>query len=109
MKNQKILITGGAGFMGSSLVKQLLKKDFDIRVLDNHQRGKGSRLDDILSEIEFLEGDIRDKTIVEKACKDVDIVFHLAYLNGTKFFYEKPDVVLDIAVSGINNIIKSRF
>ena len=107
MKNQKILITGGAGFMGSSLVKQLLKKDFDIRVLDNHQRGKGSRLDDILSKIEFLEGDIRDQTIVEKACKDVDIVFHLAYLNGTKFFYEKPDVVLDIAVSGINNIIKS--
>lgn len=107
MKNQKILITGGAGFMGSSLVKQLLKKEFDIRVLDNHQRGKRSRLDDILSKIEFLEGDIRDQTIVEKACKDIDIVFHLAYLNGTKFFYEKPDVVLDIAVSGINNIIKS--
>jgi len=107
MKNQKILITGGAGFMGSSLVRRLLKEDVDIRVLDNHQRGKGSRLDDILSKIEFLEGDIRDEKIVEKACKGVDVVFHLAYLNGTKFFYEKPDIVLDIAVSGINNIIKS--
>ena len=77
MKNQKILITGGAGFMGSSLVRRLLKEDVDIRVLDNHQRGKGSRLDDILSKIEFLEGDIRDEKIVEKACKGVDVVFHL--------------------------------
>ena len=107
MKQKKILITGGAGFMGSSLVKKLIYKGNDIRVLDNYQRGNGFRLQNELKKIEFIEGDIRDEKIVENACKNVDIVFHLAYLNGTKFFYEKPEIVLDIAVKGIVNIIKS--
>ena len=107
MKQKKILITGGASFMGSSLVKKLIYKGNDIRVLDNYQRGNGFRLQNELKKIEFIEGDIRDEKIVENACKNVDIVFHLAYLNGTKFFYEKPEIVLDIAVKGIVNIIKS--
>tara|TARA_Y100000996_G_scaffold334788_1_gene271215 strand:- start:98 stop:1078 length:981 start_codon:yes stop_codon:yes gene_type:complete len=107
MKQKKILITGGTGFMGSSLVKKLLDKGNEIRVLDNYQRGNGFRLEKELNKIEFIEGDIRDQSVVEKACKNIDVVFHLAYLNGTKFFYEKPDLVLDIAVKGIINIIQS--
>ena len=107
MKQKKILITGGTGFMGSSLVKKLLHKGNEIRVLDNYQRGNGFRLEKELNQIEFIEGDIRDQSVVEKACKNIDVVFHLAYLNGTKFFYEKPELVLDIAVKGIINIIHS--
>ena len=107
MKNKKILVTGGAGFMGSSLVKKLLDKNLEVRVLDNYQRGNGFRLNDIRSKIDFIEGDIRDEKIVEKACKGIDTVFHLAYLNGTEFFYTKPDIVLDIAVKGMTNIIDS--
>jgi len=107
MKNKKILVTGGAGFMGSSLVKKLLDKNLEVRVLDNYQRGNGFRLNDIRSKIDFIEGDIRDEKIVEKACKGIDTIFHLAYLNGTEFFYTKPDIVLDIAVKGMTNIIDS--
>ena len=107
MKNKKILVTGGAGFMGSSLVKKLLEKNLEVRVLDNYQRGNGFRLNDIQNKIDFIEGDIRDEKIVEKACKGIDTVFHLAYLNGTEFFYTKPDIVLDIAVKGMTNIIDS--
>lgn len=107
MKNKKILVTGGAGFMGSSLVKKLLEKNLEVRVLDNYQRGNGFRLNDIRNKIDFIEGDIRDEKIVEKACKGIDTVFHLAYLNGTEFFYTKPDIVLDIAVKGMTNIIDS--
>ena len=107
MKNKKILVTGGAGFVGSSLVKKLLEKNLEVRVLDNYQRGNGFRLNDIRNKIDFIEGDIRDEKIVEKACKGIDTVFHLAYLNGTEFFYTKPDIVLDIAVKGMTNIIDS--
>ena len=57
MKNKKILVTGGAGFMGSSLVKKLLDKNLEVRVLDNYQRGNGFRLNDIRSKIDFIEGD----------------------------------------------------
>ena len=107
MQNKKILVTGGAGFMGSALVRKLLVDNHEVRVLDNYQRGSGFRLKDINKEIDFIEGDIRDEKIVEKACKDIDTIFHLAYLNGTEFFYTKPELVLDIAVKGITNIINS--
>lgn len=107
MSNKKILITGGAGFMGNTLVRKLLSRNFEVRVLDNFERGNPFRLDDILHRIEFLKGDIRDEDVVNKACKNIDIVFHLAYLNGTEYFYSKPDIVLDIAVKGILNIINA--
>jgi len=107
MINKKILVTGGAGFMGNSLVRKLLEKNHEVKVLDNFQRGENFRLNDIRSKIDFIEGDIRDEQIVEKACKNIDTVFHLAYLNGTEFFYTKPEIVLDIAVKGITNIINS--
>ena len=58
-------------------------------------------------EIEFLEGDIRDKKFVEKACKNIDSVCHLAFINGTKFFYELPELVLEVGVKGIMNVIDS--
>lgn len=107
MENKKILITGGAGFIGNSLVRYLLKQNKSVRVLDNFQRKNQFRLKDIIKNIDFIEGDIRDESIVEKACHKIDTVIHLAYLNGTKFFYTKPEIVLDIAVKGISNIINS--
>ena len=101
------LVTGGSGFIGSALVKRLLKKGFKVRVLDNNSRGNARRLNGFLDDIDFIEGDIRDPSTVEMACKKIDCICHLAYVNGTKFFYSKPELVLDVAVKGMINILDS--
>jgi nucleoside-diphosphate-sugar epimerase len=105
MKNKKYLVTGGTGFIGSALVIRLVKDGFGVRVLDSNLRGSRDRLESVGENIEYVGGDIRDKETVEKACSGVDGVIHLAYLNGTEFFYKHPDLVLDIGVKGIVNVV----
>lgn len=104
------LVTGGTGFLGSVLVRRLIGQGARVRVLDNNSRGRAERLRDLqdrnLKEFEYLEGDIRDPDAVDRACKGVDVVCHLAFINGTEFFYTKPDLVLDVAVKGITNVIE---
>src|SRR5690606_33552453 len=82
----KILITGGAGFIGSHLCDELLKNNYSIRVLDNlsdQVHGKGQERPEYLSDkVELIQGDIRDSAIVEKLVKDSDAVFHFAALVG---------------------------
>ena len=55
--------------------------------------------------IKFVRGDIRNERLLNKSFKNVDAVIHLAYINGTKYFYTKPILTLDIAVKGILNVI----
>ena len=101
----RILVTGGSGFVGSGLVKALVKAGNSVRVLDDNSRGSPGRLADVAREIEFVAGDIRDATQVEKATQGMDEVHHLAFVNGTEFFYSQPDLVLDVGVRGIVNVI----
>ena len=98
------LITGGCGFIGSYLVKRLVAKNRHVRVLDNCDRGSARRLNEVIDKIEFVQGDIRDSSIVNSCCKDVTSIHHLAYINGTQNFYKHPDRVLDVAASGILNL-----
>lgn len=105
MTGKKYLVTGGTGFIGSALVKRLIKEGNNVRVLDNDLRGVSARLNGISDHIEKIEADIRDADAVRNACRGVDNVCHLAYLNGTEFFYTKPELVLDIGVKGMVNII----
>jgi nucleoside-diphosphate-sugar epimerase len=74
-------------------------------VFDNNSRGNLRRLESVINRIEFVEGDIRDLSQVEEACKDIDAVCHLAFVNGTKFFYELPELVLEVGVKGMINIL----
>lgn len=104
---KKYLVTGGSGFIGSALVKKLLKEGHSVRVFDNNSRGNLRRLDDILDKIDFVEGDIRDFDQVNQACKGVDAICHLAFVNGTRFFYEFPELVLEVGVKGMMNILDS--
>src|SRR5690242_1448492 len=99
------LVTGGTGFLGSALVRRLLEDGHRVRVLDDNSRGATRRLADVLDSIELIEGDIRDADAVHQACARVDSVCHLAYVNGTEFFYTIPDVVLDVGVRGMINVI----
>ena len=99
------LVTGGGGFIGSNIVKMLIKRGNKVSVFDNFQRGKPSRLNDLPSKIRIFKGDIRNKKALSKSFQKIDSVIHLAYVNGTKFFYNKPDEIMDIAVRGMLNVI----
>jgi len=105
MQKKKVLVTGGTGFIGSNLVRGLLKKDYEVRVFDNNYRGKLHNIEDITEQLEFVEGDIRSADDVLKAVKDCQIVYHLAFINGTENFYNHPDLVLEVGVKGHLNIL----
>jgi nucleoside-diphosphate-sugar epimerase len=105
MTAPRILVTGGSGFIGSSLVKALLRAGCSVRVLDDNSRGSPRRLSEVAKHIEFIAGDIRDAAVVESAARGMDEVHHLAFVNGTEFFYNAPDLVLDVGVRGIINVI----
>src|SRR5438105_3675203 len=95
------LVTGGTGFIGSALVRKLISQGHRVRVLDDDSRGSASRLDDFKEEFEWIPGDVRNAALVEKACEGMDGVVHLAFVNGTEFFYSKPELVLDVGVKGM--------
>ena len=82
-----ILVTGGSGFIGSALVKALVKAGHTVRVLDDNSRGAPRRLAAVAREIEFVGGDVRDPAAVLNAVRGMDEVHHLAFVNGTEFFY----------------------
>jgi nucleoside-diphosphate-sugar epimerase len=105
MKNKKtFLITGGTGFIGYSICNLLLELGYKVIVLDNNSRGNSNKLARLSKKVKFIKGDIRDKSKVFKSLKNVNAVIHLAYINGTKYFYEKPELILDVAVKGLINI-----
>lgn len=99
------LVTGGSGFLGSALVRRLLREGNRVRVLDNQSRGRVERLADVMGSIEYIIGDIRSAEDVERAMEGVDSVCHLAFVNGTEFFYSKPELVLEVGVKGIVNVL----
>lgn len=105
MSSKFYLVTGGTGFIGASLVHALVKSGNRVRVLDNQSRGSMRRIFSVADEIEIVEADIRDPESVQKATQGIDSVCHLAFVNGTQFFYEKPDLVLDVGVKGMVNVI----
>jgi nucleoside-diphosphate-sugar epimerase len=102
MKN--ILITGGSGFIGSAICLMLVQKGYNVTVFDDNSRGNIKKFTKI-SNIKIIIGDIRIKRDLSNACKKIDTVIHLAAVNGTKYFYEKPHTVLEVAAKGVINII----
>jgi nucleoside-diphosphate-sugar epimerase len=105
LSTKRILVTGGSGFIGSGLVRALLRAGCSVRVLDDNSRGSPRRLADVAKDVEFVGGDVRDPRMVENAVQGIDEVHHLAFVNGTEAFYSKPDLVLDVGVRGMINVI----
>lgn len=101
------LVTGGTGFIGSAITRLLLERGFNVRVLDDNSRGNFRRLTDVLDSVDVREGDIRNSDLVSKSLIGVDVVVHLAYINGTINFYEKPREVLDVAIVGMQNVLEA--
>lgn len=102
---KKILITGGTGFIGSAITNFFCEKGYKITVLDNNSRGSFKRINKNKNKIKFTKGDITKYNDVLRVSKGQDYIFHLAAINGTRFFYEKPDEVLNVSCKGVINII----
>jgi len=107
-KNRKtFLVTGGTGFIGSNICQLLVNANHNVKIFDNNSRGSISKIKKIKRKIKFIKGDIRNKESLKRALKNTDAVIHLAYINGTKYFYSNPVLILDIAIKGILNIIEA--
>jgi nucleoside-diphosphate-sugar epimerase len=99
----KVLVTGGRGFLGARLVTHLVAAGEDVRIIDNGSRGTA----ELPPEVEPLDGDVRDADAVRAACRGVEAVAHLAAVQGTRNFYEIPDVVLDVNLRGALNVAQA--
>ena len=85
----KILITGGAGFIGSNLAKRLVNDGHEVVVLDSLLRG--NKLDkDTFNKLLFIKGDVRDRSLVIEASKGVDMIFHFAAVLGVDIVADNP-------------------
>jgi nucleoside-diphosphate-sugar epimerase len=101
----EILVTGGTGFVGARLVERLVESGRTVRVLDSNFRGTPARLAAVRDRIELIEGDVRDAAAVRRATEGVSTVFHLAWINGTGYFYSEPRLVLEVGVKGTLNVL----
>ena len=102
----KYAVTGGAGFIGSNIVKQLIKNNHQVIILDNLHTGDLLRLEEIKNEIEFHNVDIRDKASLKSLLSDCDGIFHEAALTIVSESFEKPEEYFDVNVNGSKNIFE---
>ena len=102
----RFAVTGGAGFVGSHLVKLLVKKGHDVLVMDNLHTGKLENLEEIRDKIEFKNIDIQDYHLMEQELKNIDGVFHQAALTVVQDSFKMPDKYHDVNVKGTENIFK---
>jgi len=107
LTNKSILITGGAGFIGSHLVDALLEQDCDVIVLDNFSTGRPQNLDHVTDKIQLIECDISQKGKWQDYFKGVDWVFHLAALAGIVPSIESPAEYYNSNVNGTFNILEA--
>lgn len=99
------LVTGGAGFIGSHLVDELVGRREQVRVLDNFSTGKRENLEQLVGDIELVEGDIRSYHIVREVVKDVDYVLHHAALPSVPRSVNDPITTNEVNVGGTLNIL----
>jgi len=101
----KILVTGGAGFIGSHIVEHYQGRADEIRVLDNLRTGYRRNLDGL--DATFIDGSITDKATVEASMQGVDLVFHMAALVSVPESMAKPAECVDINVHGLLNVLEA--
>lgn len=101
----KFLVTGGAGFIGSNIVDELLRQGHEVKVVDNFMTGKRENLECSIKKIELVEGDIRDLELMKKVAKGVDFILHQAAFRSVPKSVDNPTLTNDINVNGTLNVL----
>jgi nucleoside-diphosphate-sugar epimerase len=105
LRGRSVLVTGGAGFIGSHLVDTLVAAGASVRVLDDLSTGRRENLAQAAGAIEFLQGDIRDLSTVRHACSGVELIFHLAAVGSVPRSMKDPATTLAVNVGGTANVL----
>ena len=101
----KVLVTGGAGFIGSNLVRALLARGDEVRVLDNFSTGNRANLAEIIDAIEIVEGELRSYERVHNATRGVEVVYHLGALGSVPRSVQDPLTSSAVNVEGTLNVL----
>ena len=108
-KNANILVTGGAGFIGSHLATKLTQQGHQVKVLDNLSTGKLSNIENLIKNgsVDFIKGDIRDTSVVKEAVSGIDVVFHLAAQISVPLSILNPELNHEVNVKGTSNLLNA--
>jgi nucleoside-diphosphate-sugar epimerase len=101
----KVLVTGGAGFIGSNLADELIRQGAKVVILDNLVTGFRENLEEINGDFEFIEGDLNDDAAMKKAVEGVEVVFHQAALPSVPRSVENPVDTHEACVNGTFNLL----
>jgi UDP-glucose 4-epimerase len=101
----KVLITGGAGFIGSNIARAASERGFEVRVLDDLSLGSQENLRGI-NTLEFIKGDVTDEKIVKQCMQDIDFVFHQAAASSSPMFIPDPRKGININLVGFQNVLE---
>jgi len=102
----KYVVTGGAGFIGSNIVKKLVTRGDKVTVIDNLNTGKEENLESVRDKITFLNDTILNVDLLEKETKGIDGIFHQAALASVQDSFSKPEEYNDVNVNGTENILR---
>src|SRR5688572_18924851 len=102
---QTYLVTGGAGFIGSHLVEALLKQGKTVRVLDNLATGRAGNIEPFVSQLDYMQGDVRDLATVRKAVAGVDVVLHQAAIPSVPRSVADPLTTNEVNVTGTLQVL----
>jgi len=102
----RYVVTGGAGFIGSNIVKLLVKKEHEVDIIDNLHTGNKEKIKEVIDKVNFFKIDIRDKNSLEEIIKNSNGVFHEAALTAVPESFEKPQEYHDVNVIGTKNIFE---
>ncbi len=105
MKTEKFLITGGAGFIGSNIADEVVKLGGKVVILDNLVTGFRENIEEINGDVDFIEGDLNDDRVLEKAVEGVDVIFHEAALPSVPRSVENPLETHQACVNGTLNVL----
>jgi UDP-glucose 4-epimerase len=101
------LVTGGGGFIGSHLVRALVERGDRVRVLDDSSSGSRARIADVLADVEWIDGDVRDSAVVQRACQGAEVILHHAAIASVPRSVREPELTHAVNATGALNVLNA--